>query len=69
MDWSIDENREALREKCQGQEDAITARAVLYSVFLFDEFCREVGVGQFSYSRFVDWMAENHPMVLEVVRE
>jgi len=25
MDWSIDENREALREKCQGQEDAITA--------------------------------------------
>ena len=32
---------------------------------LAEEFCQQFGMGQYSHIRFVEWLVENHPEVIE----
>ena len=63
IDWSLDDNREHLRESVQGREKEI---AELFDAegALMLEFVQQVGIGQYTHYLFVEWLAENYPECL-----
>lgn len=63
IDWSIDKNRETLRDSVRGKEVDI---AQLFDADgdLMIEFYQQVGIGQYSHCRFVDFLIEEYPAQL-----
>ena len=63
-DWSLDENRERLREALRGREHEAALEA---GPRLTEEFWSDLGPGQYSHIRFADWLTENHPATIAVM--
>ena len=61
-DWSIDANRDALREQWRGKEAKFVVRLSHERFMTYShEFVREIGIGDYSHVRLVDWLTENYP--------
>lgn len=67
VDWSIDQNREQLRESVRRREHEIAA---LFDVegAVVTAFYEQFGIGQYSAHRFVDFLADQYPEQLEQSR-
>ncbi len=57
IDFSLDVNREALRQKVRGAEKSV---AIAFD-HLTPEYATQVGMGQYTHIGFTDWLCENYP--------
>ena len=69
MDWSIDAEREKLRDSLRGKEREIANLPSKLLNKLLDEFLEQASISQYSNSCFVDFLAENYPARLAALLE
>jgi hypothetical protein len=63
-DWSIDKNREELQKQARGKEQKI-ARLFDIDDKCMVEFLKSYGIGDYSHSRFIGFLAEYYPEKLD----